>query len=1168
MKQTLLQICAVLGFMGFSQLIQAQAGDTTYVQTFTFEEQNDPETAYDYPGRRTFEFPEDDGTEYQKILMYYTLKCFEDGTAGNLAYACGEWDYLSYTYLFDYTGLLDSTALEHPRYLADNADFEFLDLLDEELFNQIQYELNGFQLSADPEELEYAIGESTSSSDYPVASNHKGARSQFLYLPEELTAAGMTAGDYQKIAFQLSQVPENSNSWLRVQYKQVNLSSLDAFQQGGFSEIYSWTTQNQQVGLNVLELNSALTWDGNSAILLEVISETENPDESTTMDCELIEGDDNLSLFRAKGDGVGKYAEFSVSDQIKVPEEVFVDLDTEVTVAFWVNGFAELQPQNGTCFEGVNADNNRVLNSHLPWSNGRVYWDAGWDGGYDRIDKAAVEGNYEGAWNHWAFTKNTTTGSMKIYLNGNIWHSGSNLDNSLAGIVNFSIGAAAGWSNFYNGRIDEFQIWSKELDQATIQDWMRLPVDNSHPDYDNLLLQYHFNENNAEFVSSDGGVDALGVAYGSVNRKYASSSELYMDDMPDIAQESNKRPIIRFYQGDYTSTDVSETYTISEPVPPVSLAEYQVEGNTAALISITYVNPTATTYTFDENGEILDSVVHDVVAESITNEVLSYFGAPFEVVDRYELGRFITPYGIGLDLDEGWTWVYDVTDFAPLLKGTVELEAGNWQELLDMKFAFIEGTPPREVKRVERLWAGSFGLSTFNENISPKTILVEEDEESFRLKATTSGHQFDNGTNCAEFCYKIHSVLVDGETEYSWQIMEECADNPLYPQGGTWIYDRAGWCPGAPVTTQDLEITPFVTDDSFDVDYAIQSDQFGNYVFEGYMISYGASNYVNDVEVSEIISPSTWKLNSRVNPMCNNPIVKIRNNGSNPLLSCEFEYGVNGQLETYTWTGNLGFMESEEVELAYADPVMWSGDEDEMLEFEVTVDTPNGSTDENPSNNSTKSNFKRPPHYYYDGYTDNRLIIWLRTNLSPQESSYSIYDLEGNVVYERDDFTTPSFSHKDTIPLDPGCYLFHLKDAADDGLSFFANNDGTGYCRLKKVSSSELTYFPGNFGKEIFHYFSWNIDPLNLPQRTTEAVELKVYPNPAHGVFNIELGMNSDNVSLEILDLRGQVIHRREGIKWSKGFSNQVDLSNYPDGVYLLRLFDGQIWRSTKLLKQ
>ena len=100
------------------------SADTTTVQTYTFEAQNNPETAYDSPGRRWFNFPpSDNGVEYGKVLMEYSLKCFEDGTAGNLGFACGEWDYLSYTYLFDHTGLLDSAALQHPFQLLADAAF-------------------------------------------------------------------------------------------------------------------------------------------------------------------------------------------------------------------------------------------------------------------------------------------------------------------------------------------------------------------------------------------------------------------------------------------------------------------------------------------------------------------------------------------------------------------------------------------------------------------------------------------------------------------------------------------------------------------------------------------------------------------------------------------------------------------------------------------------------------------------------------------------------------------------------------------------------------------------------------------------------------------------------------------------------------------------------------
>ncbi|RLD37176.1 MAG: hypothetical protein DRI83_04340 [Bacteroidetes bacterium] len=77
-----------------------------------------------------------------------------------------------------------------------------------------------------------------------------------------------------------------------------------------------------------------------------------------------------------------------------------------------------------------------------------------------------------------------------------------------------------------------------------------------------------------------------------------------------------------------------------------------------------------------------------------------------DTVEAFELGSFITPYGKRLKMGEenGWTWIYDVTDYAPLLRGKVDLKSGNNQELLDMKFIFIEGIPPRDVMSVENLY--------------------------------------------------------------------------------------------------------------------------------------------------------------------------------------------------------------------------------------------------------------------------------------------------------------------------------------------------------------------------------------------------------------------------------------------------------------------------------
>ena len=405
------------------------------------------------------------------------------------------------------------------------------------------------------------------------------------------------------------------------------------------------------------------------------------------------------------------------------------------------------------------------------------------------------------------------------------------------------------------------------------------------------------------------------------------------------------------------------------PRAPLSLSTWEVSGNGVVMTDLSYHFEPGVTEVLSPFGEtpLEYPIPGDVV--SVVNDTLDYFGAPFEVIDRYELYRYITPYGIGLDLgDDGWTWWYDVTDYLPLLRDSVELEAGNWQELLDLKFHFIEGAPARDVLGVEAFWKGQYGLSTFDQNVVAYEYTPATEEAMWRLKTRASGHGFGSGNNCAEFCPNIHKVKVNGEQQWSWQIMQECADNALFPQGGTWIYDRAGWCPGAPTDTRDMELTPLVAgDESFTVDYDIDYDPDGNYRFEGQIIAYGPANHALDAEIVEVIAPNGSKLSSRTNPICDKPQVLLRNSGSTPLTSCTITFGLEGNLQSYTWTGELGFLEEEVVDLVALDANLWVGDEDEDLVFIARVSAPNGGTDEAAWNDEVCSTFRRPPTLHLHG---------------------------------------------------------------------------------------------------------------------------------------------------------------------------------------------------------
>lgn len=1113
----------------------ADPGDTTVVQTYTFDAQNNPETDYDSPGRRWFDMPADDGTEYQKVLMYYTLKCFDDGTAGGLGYPCGEWDYTTHTYLYDHTGTLDSNLVSHPQYLLNNQDFDSEEYITDPVFDTYQY--TQFQTVIDEiiSEEEFTVGGDSEVLSAAMLHDQQG-RSQFLWTADELTAAGLDAGELDRMAFNW-ETPGADYSFVTIRLKEVGFDIVSEFENGGFTTVFESNLSGVNAGWNTLNFNQPFEWDGSSNLLIEVLYE--NPGDGLVHELAGESTVENSGVVAAGNDG---YMRFDGGDFLDIPIEAFDALNEEITISLWMNGDADILPANTVLFGGYNDQGQRVINSHLPWGNSRIYWDCGQDGnGYDRIEKLSQESEFEGQWNHWAFTKNAVSGEMKIYLNGSLWHSGSDKFKTMETLMNFFIGMESNGQNYFFGDIDNFRIWSAELDEATIQEWMFKNLDNNHVNYSSLISEMRFDgdANEPELGSGPNGWEV--TRNGNPQLIKYSSEEIFKNSELTV-----QRPQVKFLSGDYDSHQEEQTVSVEQLRNPVSLIEYAVDGYGIEELSVQYVwqDPWALTYAAD--GTVVDSTLVQQPIE-IENSTLEYFEEPFEVINRFEIGRYITPYGIGLDLgDDGWTWVFDVTDYEPLLRDSVELQAGNWQELLDLKFVFIEGTPPRDVKRIENLWTGSFNLNSIASAVEDKQIEVQDGEEMFRLKARTSGHGFGTGDNCAEFCNNVHSVDVDGNEVYDWQIIQECADNPLFPQGGTWIYDRAGWCPGDKVTTQNLELTPFVSGNSFSVDYNTGYSNNGNYIFHGQLITYGAPNFATDVELKEIMAPSDWKIKSRINPMCDNPRIVIRNKGSETLTSCTIEFGLEGNMETFEWEGELEFLEEEEVMLTYSDASLYEGGEESSGVFEINLLAPNGSADENPSNNAGTSFFRKPPTF--DMNDDNRLVISVYTNQAYHETSYTLYDQDGNVVFERD-FDEPTTFHRDTLGLGQGCYQFHLKDSDDDGLSFFANNDGAGFASLRKVGGPTYINFQSNFGKEHIYHFYVETPFTSVEEKEKES--LTVYPNPSRGIFNVEVWSGASPVDYSVINGMGKTV--RSG-KLESGIDNQIDLSESASGIYLLKV--------------
>ncbi|WP_233206472.1 LamG domain-containing protein, partial [Haliangium sp. UPWRP_2] len=169
---------------------------------------------------------------------------------------------------------------------------------------------------------------------------------------------------------------------------------------------------------------------------------------------------------------------------------------SEVTVCFYSKGASWL-PAGTSILCAIGTGGGRALNIHLPWSDGNLYFDCGGD----RISQSVPSTLYKGAWTHWAFTKNVTTGEMKIYANGELFASGTGKTGTIPTASRFTLGANTdnGTACYYPGQVTELHVWSKVLNQTEI----RFYKDNSPLGTEpNLAAYFRFNSGGVQDLSA------------------------------------------------------------------------------------------------------------------------------------------------------------------------------------------------------------------------------------------------------------------------------------------------------------------------------------------------------------------------------------------------------------------------------------------------------------------------------------------------------------------------------------------------------------------------------------------------------------------------------------------------------------------------------------------
>lgn len=546
--------------------------------------------------------------------------------------------------------------------------------------------------------------------------------------------------------------------------------------------------------------------------------------------------------------------------------------------------------------------------------------------------------------------------------------------------------------------------------------------------------------------------------------------------------------------------------------------------------------------------------------------------------DTVEIARVITPYATDwLAANRKHDYIIDVTDYSSLLNGNLDFrykyDGYSWGFTLTLKLEMIEGTPPMNSLGVKNIYDGYFnyGLTTnpIENHLIPKSFVYNAPAAKAFVKNTISGHGSDDN-GCGEFCSKYYDLMLNGTQISQKQLWRnDCGINDIFPQTGTWLYERANWCPGNQVKPIVHDITSytspsstFTTDINMELYTTPTPTNAGGYNIVSQLITYAAPNFSLDASIEDILAPTDDANYFRSNNICSNPKIKIKNTGTTPITSVVINYNLKGgAVSTYTFTGNLSFLKDTVIDLG-SSVTVFNGNESNI--FEVAIAKVNGITgDQNLFNNVYTSKFVDVKSY------PNKFVVYFKTNKSVSaingiysETNWKITNDAGTIVKSRinNQYATSTASvglYVDTVSLPNGCYTFTMDDDGCDGINwwvypYYTVNPGIGTIRFQSATSPAiLKTFNGDFGCQIQERFTVGFF-LPVAEVKKSNFDFQLFPNPAKNTLSLLLDLNElTSLNYTILDVAGKEVQYGSIDNVGSNLYN-INLNNLNDGLYFV----------------
>ncbi|MCD4694855.1 MAG: T9SS type A sorting domain-containing protein [Bacteroidales bacterium] len=308
--------------------------------------------------------------------------------------------------------------------------------------------------------------------------------------------------------------------------------------------------------------------------------------------------------------------------------------------------------------------------------------------------------------------------------------------------------------------------------------------------------------------------------------------------------------------------------------------------------------------------------------------------------------------------------------------------------------------------------------------------------------------------------------------------------------------------------------------------------------------------HAHDAEILDIKNISVYNCLGILNP-----VVTIRNNGSENLTSLTLHYSVNGGDElTFQWSGSLGFLDKEEITL---DEISFEIMDDNNLEVSST--NTNGVGDDYIKNDILNEPFFEAMHIS----DEIRLVII--TDQAPQETTWEVINSSGEIILTGGPYTDPSTLHQEyyDVPVED-CYRFIIHDAGNNGLCC---ENGTGAWGLYDADGNIEIATGGIFtDKDSVNFERGGFTTIS--DKLIHKNKFAIYPNPSKENVNLSYNLlRSTQIKYSLVNLLGETVMSVEkGFETAGEKNYQLDIDRIDAGVYYINLHIGSTVYTNKLI--